>query len=55
MTQNATVRLSGGLVVSVRDRVPEAECAEEGVEEVDLEGKYMLPGIWDCHVHLGAV
>jgi imidazolonepropionase-like amidohydrolase len=52
---NATVRLSGGLVVSVGERVPEAERAEEGVEEVDLHGKYILPGLWDCHVHLGAV
>ena len=24
-----------------------------GVEEVDAEGRWMLPGLWDQHVHLG--
>ncbi|KEF57421.1 uncharacterized protein A1O9_05338 [Exophiala aquamarina CBS 119918] len=52
---NAAVKLSGGLVVSVGERVSEAQGDQEGVEEIDLDGKYILPGLWDCHVHLGAV
>ena len=28
---------------------------DQDVVTIDLEGKYILPGLWDCHVHLLAV
>lgn len=54
--QNATVRLDNGLVTSI-DESPQKNQAAKGSEaiEIDLAGKYILPGLWDCHVHLTAV
>lgn len=53
---SATVRLVGGLVESITQSKPEdGTQQEENVICIDLEGKYILPGLWDCHVHLLAV
>jgi imidazolonepropionase-like amidohydrolase len=53
---NTTVRLEGGLVQSVGDGSGKTTPAHDGdIISIDLEGKYILPGLWDCHVHLAAV
>ena len=31
------------------------EAAGEGERVFDLEGGYVLPGLWNCHVHLGGL
>ena len=43
------VRLVGGHVASVGQAVPRT--AKD--EVIDLEGKVLLPGLWDAHVHSG--
>lgn len=30
-----------------------SQAAEEGVRVIDLDGGYLLPGLWNVHVHLG--
>ncbi|KAJ5974367.1 hypothetical protein N7481_011577 [Penicillium waksmanii] len=53
---NASVKISGSQIVGIstdgsstlREDVP-----EEGI--VDLEGKYICPGLIDCHVHIAVV
>ncbi|OQV08924.1 hypothetical protein CLAIMM_13131 [Cladophialophora immunda] len=51
---NATVRLEGGFVHSIEDE--NGKNTHDGdMQSIDLEGKYILPGLWDCHVHLAAV
>lgn len=50
-------RLGGATVdVVVRDGVVAAigpdRVAPSGAEEVDLDGRWLLPGMWDNHVHL---
>ncbi|RVX75961.1 hypothetical protein B0A52_00318 [Exophiala mesophila] len=53
---NVTVRLAGGVVDSILQAKPaDGKQEEENVTCIDLEGKYILPGLWDCHVHLLAV
>ncbi|KAM3566651.1 hypothetical protein ARSEF4850_000404 [Beauveria asiatica] len=53
-----TVVLRDGLIDSVQ---PTRSCthpilpASAGVIEVDLDGRYLCPGLIDCHVHLTAV
>lgn len=51
---DTTVRLEGGLVQSVGDERGN-QTHEGDIVSIDLEGKYILPGLWDCHVHLAAV
>jgi len=43
------VRISGRSVEQVGAQLP----AVPGVEEMDLGGRFLLPGIIDCHWHLG--
>ncbi|KAK7752353.1 hypothetical protein SLS62_005689 [Diatrype stigma] len=60
---NATVKLAGGTIQSVRDRQSqsqtsdEQDCSDEtdGTIVVDLAGRYLCPGLIDCHVHLSSV
>ncbi|KND87450.1 Dihydromonacolin L monooxygenase LovA [Tolypocladium ophioglossoides CBS 100239] len=51
VVEGQTVGLSGGLIESLGDDVP----APSGYVVVDLSGKYLCPGLIDCHVHLAAV
>ncbi|MGQ7296612.1 amidohydrolase family protein [Quadrisphaera sp. KR29] len=45
------VLLDGGVVASV---APSTTTTASGSEQVlDLEGRWLLPGLWDEHVHLG--
>lgn len=43
------VLLHDGRVVDVRPGV----ARPDGVEEVEADGRWLLPGLWDQHVHLG--
>jgi imidazolonepropionase-like amidohydrolase len=53
---SATVSLVGGLVHSVADEnIPTPHRDDDNTLCLDLKGKYILPGLWDCHVHLAAV
>ncbi|KAL1856552.1 hypothetical protein Plec18167_007324 [Paecilomyces lecythidis] len=52
--ENATIHLFQGLVVSVNGKREEWESDLNAVK-VDLQGKYVCPGLIDCHVHLAAV
>lgn len=51
VVEGQTVTLSGGLVESIGDDAP----AAAGHVVVDLSGKYLCPGLIDCHVHLASV
>ncbi|KAJ5802146.1 uncharacterized protein N7503_004596 [Penicillium pulvis] len=51
---NATVRVADGKIVSIDT----SETATEGIPEediIDLSGKYLCPGLIDCHVHVAVV
>ncbi|KAK4942997.1 hypothetical protein LTR10_017382 [Elasticomyces elasticus] len=52
--QNATIHLFEGVVVSVNGQAEEWEGDQKTIK-VDLQGKYVCPGLIDCHVHLSAV
>lgn len=43
------VLVSDGRVVEVGERLP----LPSGVEEHDADGRWLVPGLWDQHVHLG--
>jgi predicted amidohydrolase YtcJ len=43
------VRIEHGLVTAVH---PAGEAPRAAGERVDLDGRTLLPGLWDCHVHL---
>ncbi|KAJ5354989.1 uncharacterized protein N7496_012201 [Penicillium cataractarum] len=50
---NATVRISGGKIAQID--TTGSETVKEGVDNsdiIDLSGKYLCPGLIDCHVHI---
>jgi hypothetical protein len=44
-----TVRIQDGRIAAV---VPASAAAPGGVREVDGRGRFLIPGLWDMHVHL---
>lgn len=52
--ENATIHLYEGVVQSVNGNVAEWE-SDPHTTTIDLEGKFVCPGLIDCHVHLVAV
>src|SRR4051794_1973237 len=42
------VLVRAGVVAAAGPGLPDA-----GVREVDADGRWLLPGLWDAHVHLG--
>jgi imidazolonepropionase-like amidohydrolase len=56
--RGVTVRLSGGLIENVKLESVTAEeppSTSDNATVVDLQGKYLCPGLFDCHVHIIAV
>lgn len=41
------VRIDDGRITVLGDRVP-----DDGAEVVDLDGRTVVPGLWDNHVHI---
>src|SRR5262249_46636832 len=52
--RSATIHLHGGVVTSVNGSKEEWEHDPHTVK-LELAGKYVCPGLVDCHVHLAAV
>ncbi|EPT00337.1 hypothetical protein FOMPIDRAFT_1122817 [Fomitopsis schrenkii] len=50
-----TVVTEAGFVTSIRDASLSSEPEPAPSIEVDLDGKYLCPGLVDCHVHITAV
>ncbi|HET9399608.1 MAG TPA: amidohydrolase family protein [Candidatus Acidoferrales bacterium] len=48
---NATVIISGNRVVEIRPTAPSDGPTD--AQNVDGTGKFLIPGLWDMHVHLG--
>ncbi|MGN7400824.1 amidohydrolase family protein [Cytobacillus praedii] len=47
--ENAFIKIEEGKIIEVQQGEPKQT---EGFEVVDCTGKYILPGLIDCHVHL---
>ena len=45
----ATVVIENGRILEIRDGGPSASTKDDQV--VDLSGSYLLPGLWDVHIH----
>ncbi|KAL7819502.1 hypothetical protein V8C44DRAFT_318304 [Trichoderma aethiopicum] len=52
VTDNVTIKTSGGKIISVSS-APSSGSDDETV--IDLKGKYICPGLIDCHVHIAVV
>jgi len=46
---NATVVIEDNRIVYIRDGSSPASASDDQI--IDLAGSYLLPGLWDCHVH----
>ncbi|KAJ5932234.1 Amidohydrolase 1 [Penicillium verrucosum] len=56
LIQNATVRISEGKIIQIvtaSSPTVTGDLPEENV--IDLSGKYLCPGLIDCHVHISVV
>ncbi|KAL5358609.1 hypothetical protein BJX96DRAFT_183068 [Aspergillus floccosus] len=51
--RNATLHFADGKIRSITDSAPPAAPAD--AIHIDLTGKYVCPGLTDCHVHVTAV
>lgn len=51
LLQDVTVLIRGDRIVRVARRLP----IPAGTTVIDGRGKYLIPGLWDMHVHLGGV
>lgn len=49
--ENVVILVVGNRITDV---LPAAQAKTEGYEVVDLTGKFVTPGLIDCHVHLGS-
>src|SRR2546423_7532176 len=49
-----TVHVSGGKISSISAGESDKAPTASGKTVVDLKGKYLMPGLIDCHVHLTA-
>jgi predicted amidohydrolase YtcJ len=47
-TRRSNTHLAGGVV----SRITAAEDLRGGVRMADLDGRYVIPGLWDEHVHM---
>jgi imidazolonepropionase-like amidohydrolase len=52
--KDTTVVVEGDRIAELKPGVHK-EVAGEGERVFDLEGGYVLPGLWNCHVHLGVL
>lgn len=51
---NQTVKLAGGLIESISETSADSQVSSDEVV-VDLAGKFLCPGLIDCHVHILSV
>ena len=51
---NSSILLENGNITAVKHDGSKIDVSGE-VQEVDLQGKYICPGLIDCHVHISAV
>ena len=48
-----TVFIENGLIQSIESTLSSSiEDSDSGLERIDGTGKYLIPGLWDAHVHL---
>ncbi len=47
--QGVTVSVRGGKITAIADRAP---AAAPGVRQIDLDGRYLMPGLIDAHAHI---
>lgn len=52
ITEDASIHIKNDYITSIMEG---KNHAEPGTPVINLEGKYVLPGLIDCHVHLAAV
>jgi adenine deaminase len=50
VTENTTITVSGGIFMEVSIGQP----PHDGIQSIDLGGKYVCPGLIDDHVHVTA-
>ncbi|KAM0252352.1 hypothetical protein ACHAQJ_007734 [Trichoderma viride] len=53
--KNATIKTSGGKIVSIDTDASAPPNTTDGEIIIDLKGKHVIPGLIDCHVHIAAV
>ncbi len=55
LISDAAIAVEGGRITAVGHR-PDvlARVAAAGARRVDLQGGFVIPGLWDSHIHLGA-
>jgi len=51
--RTADIRLSGGMIAGVTE--PAAVGGPSNADRIDMSGRFVLPGLIDCHVHVLAV
>lgn len=53
--KDMTIVIEGEKIAALNQGIYRQADGEKGVRVYDLEGGYVIPGLWNCHVHLGGV
>ena len=51
--ENVNIVISGNRIVRISSDIPQSVRSRAGVRILNLPGKYVLPGLWNNHSHLG--
>lgn len=47
--KNVSVAIAGGRIAAIQKKIS----TRKGDRVIDAKGKYLIPGLWDMHIHLG--
>lgn len=53
--EGMSIKIDDGRIAAVDTASPSAEPGGDDVRVLDLNGRYVLPGFWDVHEHLGDI
>ena len=48
---NQTIAIGGGSIIAITDKP--GELLTSGARTIDARGKFVIPGLWDMHMHFG--
>jgi len=52
---NMTINITGNKITAITSGKYQKPTRQKGIKVIDLEGAYVIPGLWNVHMHLAAL